>query len=219
MSPFLRFYRIFRWFSLAILVLVLFLILRTSEPPLVISLPDAAEHAENKIRKFQSALNHGAEDRLELDGPELNGWLGENLALNKPSSESLAPQTQDSLISLAKTATGAQRLDEASLQQAQSSIREIKVELRSNTVLLYAIFKRFGMDISLELEGRLFVEDGYLRMQPIAGKLGSLPLMAGTLRVLAHRLFDSPDNMEKFKLPPYIKDVAIENGHMVVTSR
>jgi hypothetical protein len=39
------------------------------------------------------------------------------------------------------------------------------------------------------------------------------------LRSAADRLFSSPENKEKFKLPPYIQDVRVENGNMVVLSR
>ncbi len=154
-----------------------------------------------------------------MDQAEVNAWLGANLGLKKPDSQFLASQTQESLFELAKTAAGGRRIDRDSFQQAQSSVRDIKVELTNDSLLLYTIFDLHGMDMSLELEGKLSVQDGYLRMEPIAGKLGSLPLMLGTLRAVTARLFDSPENREKFKLPPYIRDIGIENGNLVIISR
>jgi len=219
MSHFRSFYRIFRWAMLAALVAAIVLILHTSKPPQVCVPPDAAEEAENKIRQFQSAVKQGAEDRLELTEPELNGWLLNNLAIRREGRTSVAPQTQESLIALAKTATGGQPLDGMSAEEVQSTIRDVKVELQEDMLLLYAIFDMQGMDLSLELQGRLFATDGYIRLEPTGGKLGSLPLMAGTLQAVVKRLFDSPENKEKFKLPPYIKDIGVENGALVVTSR
>jgi hypothetical protein len=75
------------------------------------------------------------------------------------------------------------------------------------------------MDLSLELEGRPSVQNGYIRLEPVRGKLGSLPLMAGTLKSVANRLFESAENKEKFKIPSDIRDVRIEHGQLVVLSR
>jgi len=217
---FLRFYRVFRWISLAVLLLAIVLILRTSEPPTIVIPPNAVHLAEDKIQQFESAARRGAENRLELDQPELNGWLIANLALKKDGgSGPVTSQTQGSLIELAKTAAGGRTIDDVSLQQAQSSLRDIKVELRDDLLHLYAIFDLHGMDMSMELEGRLTAQDGYLRLEPTGGKLGSLPLMSGTLQAVADRLFTSPENKEKFKLPPYIQDVRIEGGNLIVISR
>jgi hypothetical protein len=36
---------------------------------------------------------------------------------------------------------------------------------------------------------------------------------------VANRLFDSPENREKFRLPPHIQDMRIEHGQLIVTSR
>jgi hypothetical protein len=33
------------------------------------------------------------------------------------------------------------------------------------------------------------------------------------------RLFDSPENKEKFRLPPHIRDLRVENGEIVVSYR
>lgn len=181
---------------------------------------DAARLAEEKIRQFQSAVKHGANYRLELDEPELNGWMGTNLALKEPgNSRSVAAQTPESMVSLAKAVTGERTLDGDSLQQVQSSIRDVKVALQDDHIHLFAIFDFHGKDLSLELEGRLTARDGYLRLEPTSGKLGSLPLLSGTLRTVAARLFDSPENKEKFKLPSFIRDVAVENSTLIVTSR
>jgi hypothetical protein len=76
-----------------------------------------------------------------------------------------------------------------------------------------------GMDLSLELDGRIEVQDGYVRLQPTGGKLGSLPLKAAMLQSVVDRLFDSPENKEKFRLPPHIEEMSIENGKLIVTPR
>jgi hypothetical protein len=217
---FRRFYRIFRWVCLAGTILVLFLILRPSSPPPVEASPEAVRSAEAKVAEFQSSLERGTEQRLEMDESELNGWLRNNLALKKPpGSRPAIPQNTESLIELAKVATGGQAVNNEDLEQAQSSVRDVRIELFEDSLLIYARFDLHGMDLSLELEGQPVVRDGYLKLEPSSGRLGSLPLMAGTLQSATARIFDSPENKEKFKLPSGIRDIRIEQGRLVVLSR
>jgi hypothetical protein len=217
---FRRFYRIFRWICLAGTIFVLFLMLHPSSPPQVEASPAAAKSAEAKIEEFQSSIGLGTEQRLELDESELNGWLSGNLALKKPAgSRPTIPQNTESLIEMAKTGTGGRTVSSEALEQAQTSIRDVKIELLENALRIYALFDLYGMDLSLELEGQPMFRDGYIRLEPSSGKLGSLPLMAGTLQSATARIFDSPENKEKFKLPPNIRDIRIEQGRLVVLSR
>jgi len=71
----------------------------------------------------------------------------------------------------------------------------------------------------LELDGRVFVQDGYLRLAPAGGKLGSLPLPSAALQRILGQIFDSPQNKEKFKLPPGIQDITIRNGQLTIASQ
>ena len=219
-GPFRKFYRVFRWASLAGLIIVLFLMLRPSPPPRIAPTLEAAKRAEAKIEEFQSSAGQGTEQRLEMDESELNGWLGDNLALKRPEGSIPArPKTPESLIDLAKTATGGQPAGGEALEQAQSSVRDVRIELLEDSLRIYTLFDFHGMDLSLELEGQLAIHEGYLKLEPTAGKLGSLPLMAGTIKSVTDRLFEAPGNKEKFKLPPNIQDIRIEQGRLVIISR
>ncbi len=212
-----RYYRIFCWVSLAGLIAVIVLILHASEPPRIAVTPDASQHAEAKIHAFQLDAQQGTGKKLTLDESELNGWISENLRLQKsPDSASTQP---DIPASQARNANASDALDSISPEQIQSSIRDVKIKLMEDAMHLYAIFDAHGMDLSLELEGRLLVRDGYMRLEPTSGKLGSLPLTARMLQRVADRIFDSPENKEKFRLPPDIRDIRIEDARLVVTSR
>jgi hypothetical protein len=168
---------------------------------------------------FQTAASHGAEKKLEIDESELNGWIGENLVLKRPGYSAQTSRTQESLISLTKKKTYGSRIpDDTSLEQDQSTVRDIKIELLEDTMRLYLLFEIHGVSLSMQIEGPILVQDGYMRMEPIRGKLGSFPLIPGTLRSAAYRLFGSPGNKEKFRVPPQIKDIRIEHGQFVVIS-
>jgi hypothetical protein len=214
-----RFYTIFCWVSLAGLIAVIVLILRTSEPPRIVVTPDASQHAEAKIHAFQLDAQRGMGKKLSLDESELNGWISENLMLKSPDSASTSSTMNPESPSQARNPTASDALDSISPEQIQSSIRDVKIKLMEDAMHLYAIFDAHGMDLSLELEGQLLVRDGYMRLEPTSGKLGSLPLTAGMLQRVADRIFDSAENKEKFRLPPDIRDIRIEDAHLIVTSR
>jgi hypothetical protein len=219
-GTFRRYFRIFRYFSIAVGIIVLFLMLRTSPPPPIAVSAEATQRAQTKIEQFQSALGQGKENKLEMEEPELNGWLHNNIALKKQAgADPSGAKSTESLIEMAKVATGGGKTTAEELEQAQSSVRDVAVQLRDDTLVIYTLFDFHGKDLSLELEGQPVVRDGYLKLEPLSGRFGSLPLTSSTLRSVADRLFESPENKEKFKLPPNIQDIRIEQGRFVVTSR
>jgi hypothetical protein len=138
-----------------------------------------------------------------LNEAELNFWMQSNLALGtEPAAGgSGAPGPAG----------------EPTLEQVRSSLRDVKVNLMGDRVRAYALFNLYGKDISLELEGRLFVSDGRLRLEPASGKLGSMPIPKLTLDRAVSRLFDSAQNREKFLLPTEIKDIQVINGELSVS--
>jgi len=213
----LRFYHVFRWATLAGLIVVLYLVLHNSPPPAIEISPEAAQSAESKIQQFQSSIRQGAQDTLEINQSELNGWLDANLTTKRSEGQDTAVQTGD-VASLAKTALNARDPKDSDLQQMQSSIKDVRINLMEDSLRLYVLFESHGMDLSLELEGRPLIQEGYLRLDPTGGKIGSLPLPPATLRKATDSLFDSPQNKEKFRLPPYIRDMRVENGRLVIVS-
>jgi hypothetical protein len=83
----------------------------------------------------------------------------------------------------------------------------------------YVVFNLHGVDLSLDLEGQLHAENGYLRFEPTGGKLGSLPIPQSTLETAVKRLLDSTENKEKLRLPDNVRDIRVENGALVITYR
>jgi hypothetical protein len=217
-GPFVRIFRVFGFISLACLIVVLILLLRTPSTPRIVITPEDVQKAEAKVKSFQSSIQEGRPDTLQMNESELNGWLSTNLALNQPQgSETSRPQ--DSGEADPAIQAGELPLNSAELEQAQSSVHDVKAGLDDDSVRLYASFDFHGKDMLLELNGRVFVQDGYLRLAPTGGKLGSLPLPAAALQRILYQVFDSPQNKEKFKLPPEIQNITIENGQLIVSTQ
>ncbi len=205
-SPLRRILSALRWVALAFSLTILALILHQSPPPRVQVAPDAAPRAKAKVQDFQSATSRGRPATLHMDEAELNAWAGSNLASMpaEPPIRPVAPGGSDSL---------------PSVEAVQTNVRDVKLQIQGDQIGVYVVFNLYGKDLSLMLEGHLEVKDGYLRLIPTAGKLGSLPLTEATLRSAADRLFDSAENREKFRLPEEIRDIRIEGGELIVTAK
>jgi hypothetical protein len=214
-------YKILSWSSLVGLIVVIVLVLRTAPAPRVPFDPGAAARAE---KKFQAA---GQAGQVALDRTELNSYLAQNLQLAPQSSaagagaapvaadgSAVAPSTNGSAANdpAASVAGG----EQPTLDQVQSSVKDVKVDMDGDIVKAYVIFDFHGKDLSLELDGHLTADNGYMKFEPVSGKLGSLPLPPSTLNEAVEKLMASPENREKLRLPPDISDIKIVDGQAVI---
>jgi len=216
-------YRILSWTSMAGLVLTLALVLRKSPPPNVPHDPNAASRMEQKFAAADQAKATGQPAQVQLDRTELNSYLSQNLDIQGatapaggpgPAGSSPPSEGQAADASPIAAISGA---DGASLEEVQSSVKDVQVDMDGDIVKAYVVFNYHGKDLSLELDGHLGAQDGYLKFDPVAGKLGSLPLPQSTLDAAVREMMSSPENREKLKLPNDISDIKIENGQAVVS--
>lgn len=200
-GPVKRVLRVVPWVALAGAIGVLVLILRQAPPIEIKTDPQAAERVATKMAQLQMAMEAGRSHTLALTEAELNAWMQENLALATAHPAGPFP-------------TG-----EATIQEVQSAMKDVRINLFGDQVRAYAVFTVHGRPLSLQLEGRLRSQDGRLRLEPTSGKLGSLPIPRVTLDNVVHRLFDSPENRDAFQLAPTVSSVKVENGELLVSYR
>jgi hypothetical protein len=106
--------------------------------------------------------------------------------------------------------------DQPTLEQVQSSVKDVKVDMDGDVVKAFVVFDFHGKDLSLELDGHLSADNGYMKFQPVSGRLGSLPLPQSTLNAAVEKLMASPENREKLRLPDDISDIKIVDGQAVI---
>jgi len=211
LSPWKRIFQIIRWSTYLCVLIALLLVLHKSPPPPVETSPQAAARAEEKFAEAEKAVANGYPATLHVDETELNSYLASHLTLEgsaTPPANS-APSARSTPDHPAPTAE--------EIDQMRSSVRDVKVQLMDDRVKAYVVFDVHGKDLTLQLEGRLSAQDGYLRFEPIGGQLGALPIPQSSLESAVRRLMDSPINREKFKLPPEIADLHIQNGEVVAS--
>jgi hypothetical protein len=218
-GPFLRFYRVFRVIVLIVLIAAILLVFKKARPPVVSTAPDAAATLQTKLEEEQRATDAKQPHELKLNEAELNSMLSSNLQL-APAAPSPVPSSPSSAAP-SHPAPGftiaPERKKDPTIEEVQSSVRDVKISLQENSLLAYVVFLFHGQELSLQLEGQLGVNDGYMRFTPSAGKLGSLPLPHLALDNAVRKLFDSPENKEKFQVPPEISDIRVEGGELVVS--
>ena len=230
-----KIYRLFNWGSLVALIGIIILVLHKSPAPNLPYDPGAAKRVEQKFAAADQAKAAGQPSQVEIDRTELNSYLAQNLQLagsapaapsrdavpasaapvSAPSGSGSSPSpnssgANDPLAALASS-------DPQTIEQVQSSVKDVKVDMDGDLVKAYVIFNFHGNDLSLELDGHLGAQNGYLKFEPVAGKLGSLPLPQSTLDSAVGKMMASPENREKLKLPEDISDVQIVDGKAVLS--
>lgn len=222
-----KLYQILKWSSVAGLVLTLILVLRKSPAPNIPYDPNAAARAEQKFEAANQAKAAGQSGQVKLDNSELNSYLSQSLQLEgqQPASgagvaSATAPNGAAAASSAAAptdpvaaiTAGG----EQPTLDQVQSTVKDVKVDMDGDLVKAYVIFDYHGKDLSLELDGHLSSNNGYIKFDPVAGKLGSMPLPQSALQAAVDKMMASPENREKLRLPNDISDIQIVDGQAVV---
>jgi hypothetical protein len=232
--------QVLTWASLVLLLLVLVLVLKKSPAPNIPYDPSAAARVQQKFDAAGQAKAAGQPSQVQLDPTELNSYLKDNLQLAGSSQPGAANATAaipqvaapSDLGNIPAPATNSMpagsapanampdlngSADGTSISDVQSQVKDVKVDMDGDLVKAYVIFNFHGKDISLELDGHLASQDGYLKFDPVAGKLGELPLPQSTLQSAVEKMMNSPENREKLKLPDDISDLKVENGQAVVS--
>jgi len=194
------------WISLTISVGVLLLILHQTPPLSIQTDPQAVDRVAEKMAQLQMAMQASQPHAMILNEAELNQWIRDNLVIAS------AHQGQQAGI---PAPVG----NETSVQEVQFALKDVRMNLMGNQLRAYVLFALYGKEISLQLDGTIETQVGYIRLKPTAGKLGSLPIPSTTLNYVVHQLFDSPQNRDKFQLPPQIESVRIENNTLVIATR
>jgi hypothetical protein len=202
----IRAFRVLPWLSLTVTLGVLLLILHQTPPVPIQTDPLAAQRLTEKMAHVHMAMQAGSPHTLTLDESELNQWMRENLAIAS------AHQARQAGIPFPAG-------HEPTVQEVQSALKDVRMNLKGNQLRAHALFVLYGKEISLQLDGTLETREGYVRLIPTAGRLGSLPIPSSTLELVVQRLFESPQNRDKFQLPPQVEAIRVENSTLVMSIR
>ena len=230
--PWRMFFRIVRWTTYLGAAFTLGLMLHKAPAPVVETSPQAAARVEQKFEQVEQAVSNGQPATMRMDQTELNSYLVSHLDIapsaNANASQAATPTAAQNAASSAAAAAAPSPgsapdlsapagTSAEQIEQVRSSVKDVKVELIEDRVRAYVVFDFHGKDMTLQLEGKLGAEDGYLHFEPVAGQIGSLPIPKSTLEAAVAKMMESPENREKLKLPYDMSGLKIENGEVVAT--
>lgn len=224
--PWRLIFRIVRWTTYASGLITLVLVFHAAPPPVVETNPQAAARVEQKFEQVEQAVSSGQPATMRMDQTELNSYLASHLdiAANPAAAATATPPSQTAQGTSAGAPEGSvpgiptpAGTSAEQIEQVRSAVKDVKVELVEDRVRAYVVFDFHGKDMTLQLEGKLGAQDGYLQFEPVGGLIGSLPIPQSTLAAAVRRMMDSPENREKLKLPADMSGLKIENGEVVAT--
>ena len=192
------FWRAANWTTIAVGILTLLMIFHKTAPPEVKKDAGAASRLEVKLQQAEASAAAGVAPVLRVDEAEVNSFLDSHLALKRESD------------------TPGATAKEPTMEEVQSSVRDVRINLVDDRVHAYVVFDFHGKDMTLELEGRVRAENGYMRFDPVSGKIGALPIPQSTLETAVRKMMVSPENREKLRLPDDLADLRVENSEIVV---
>jgi hypothetical protein len=204
-------FRIVRWTTYAFALLTVVLLLHKTPPPQVETSPLAAARAEEKFGAVENAVASGQSATLHLDETELNSYLSTHLSPAGKRTPDSPPAVKGQSPPNGATPSAQE------VEEMRSNVSDVKVQLIDDRVKAYVVFNVHGKDMTLQLEGRLGTQNGYLRFEPLSGQIGSFPIPQSALESAVQRMMDSPENREKLKLPSEISDLRIQNGEIVAS--
>jgi hypothetical protein len=154
--------------------------------------------------------------------PATSAWLEARLtqarvnkAAGKPSVISLDEKEVSALLD---------RMLQTRLKQAQASgkktstsLRDCKIRLRDDIMRAHFLLDVHGTEMSFDVEGKLYTENGYIRFVPIGGALGDLPIPRALLEAAVRQMASSAVALEKMRLSPSLSDLRVENRSFVLT--
>lgn len=225
--PWRTIFRVIRWTTYISAAITIAMVLHKAPAPSVETNPQAAARVEQKFEQVQQAVSAGQPAEMRMDQTELNSYLVSHLDIpanpDSPQARAGAPPSPNT-VQAAPPASGS-GLDmpvpvgttAEQIDQVRSQVKDVKVELLDDRVRAYVVFDMHGKDVTLNLEGKLGAENGYLNFEPVSGSIGSLPLPPSALQSAMRHILENPENREKFKLPSDMSGLKIENGEVVAT--
>jgi uncharacterized protein YpmS len=201
-----------RWTFLAVLIIVLLVMLKKPVPPAAFIHPPAQDPAasaasfDDKLNDWEKAHAAGASAEVRLTTDELNSAF--------QRSQGQLPEAAPASGGSAQPATPA-----AAQPEGPPQVKSMQFAMQGNEVVGQFVIERYGMDIYVTLSGQLTSKDGYVGLKPTLFKVGDLSVPIDWVDSTLQSKLSEPENREKLKLPPFVSDIRVENGELVIAEK
>jgi hypothetical protein len=217
-NPFIKVYKVLRWFLLAASLVALFLALKSpadSGPKLDrATQTEQAQAFQEKISSLATAHQQGSEAEVSLESGEVNAAIAESLSSPQPQA-----QKSETAATLTNATESKPANNQPSEQAGDGQIKDVRVEFSNDVVTGYFTTQQYGKEIHLTVAGRLGCKDGYATFEPTAFKIGDLSVPVSFVNPSLQKKLADPTTREKLKLPEFVADLRIVNGRLFVVER
>jgi hypothetical protein len=191
-----RRWRIVKWGTLVGFIVVVFtfaillaLVFHKVAPPEMRMDPVAGVRMESVLKQAEATATTDSPQAVRVDEGSMNSMLESRIALTRNYLR----------------------------EDASAPVRDVKVKFVDDQMHAYVVLGVYGKDMSIELEGRVRTEGGYLQFDPLSARIGALSLPKSMLRSAMTQMMSAPENREHFRLPANLSDLRVEDGHLVIT--
>jgi uncharacterized protein YpmS len=210
-------FKTIRWTLLAVLIIAVILMLKKPVPPATFSQvsPEVATASatsfDSKLNELERARQGGYPAEVRLTTDELNSAFqrsqGQSPSSAPASTTGSAPETPGSA--------------PASAPQSEEApqVKSMQFAMVGDQVVGQFVVQRYGMDIYVTLAGKLSSQDGYVGLKPNLFKVGDLNVPISWVDSTLQSKLADPENREKLKLPPFVSDIRVENGELVIVEK
>jgi hypothetical protein len=171
----------------------------------------SAASFDSKLNELERAREGGYAAEVRLSTEELNSAF--------QRSQGQLPQT-----ATPSTNAGAETppTTPATSQQPEEGppqVKSMQFTMLGDQVIGQFVVQRYGMDIYVTLAGKLSSQDGYVGLKPSLFKVGDLNVPISWVDSTLQSKLADPENREKLKLPPFVSDIRVENGELVIVEK
>jgi hypothetical protein len=207
-----------RWTFLAVLIVIVLVMLKKPVPPANFShiTPEAAAASaasfDDKLNDLEKAHASGTPAEIRLTTDELNSAFQRSQG-ELPQAQATQPDQPSATPAVpAPSPTQAQ-------PEAPPQVKSMQFAMVGNQVVGQFVVERYGMDIYVTLSGQLSSKDGYVGLKPSLFKVGDLTVPIDWVDSTLQSKLADPENREKLKLPPFISDIRVEDGELVIVEK
>jgi uncharacterized protein YpmS len=205
-------FKLLRWTFLAVLIIVLLVMLKKPVPPAAFGHPPSQDPAasaasfDDKLNDLERAHAAGTSAEVRLTTDELNSAF--------QRSQGQLPQTAPAQAGTTQPATPS-----AAQPDGPPQVKSMQFAMQGNEVVGQFVVERYGMDIYVTLSGQLSSKDGYVGLKPTLFKVGDLTVPIDWVDSTLQSKLAEPENREKLKLPPFVSDIHVEDGELVISEK
>lgn len=197
-TGFKKFWRVFRWVILSILVLVIILMITKPKPPA----PEiSAEDQKQLSQDFEQKMEH-------MEEAQQNGETG--------GHEEFTPEEVNASIST-MAANAEKEMGQGSADAADAKI--VGINFEGDEATGQFIVHQYGKDIYVTLSGHLSARDGYANIDLTSAKIGNLSVPVSMINPRLQAKMAEPEQHDRLKLPDFIADLRVENGKLVIVEK